>query len=571
MLRFWLAVTTFVVGLVLSAIGLVNQLDNRPVESIVATAELKTPTTYVVIPNKILSAYPGKVSVEASNAGPVFLATGRESDIVGWVGDSQYVELKMMVNVEQEKIIIGEVERSGQGELSNPAGSDMWRIEVAGNLKEKISVPEGSEIGVLVSASGVDLAPRVVKITWDLGAQSAPIAPITFIGLSLMAVGVILAIWAFLVLRKKSKARRNLRGPKRPKPPRGARRVVSQAGQGPITSRRQARGLSFAGILVPILLLGGCTPNYVNPIVSPSPADPLGVLTPVVTKDQVAKILGEITSVVDKADQDLDRESIEARVSGPALIARRAEYNILRRVENPTPPQPILAEPIQLLLPAATDTWPRSVMVVTGQDTLQMLVLRQDSARDPFKLYQYMNLLPGTQFPEVAAETVGANLVKADSKFLLMPPGDLATAVGSLLNEGPNSPWSVLVDGNNQYISDVSSVQQGLVETLSNANLTFDHRPSASDMVLLASGDGGALVAMYMIDTYTIIPKQPGDAVAITGDEAILLGTGGSATGIETRYGAMLLFHVPATGSQSRVTLLGATQQLLSSESLGTR
>jgi hypothetical protein len=128
-----------------------------------------------------------------------------------------------------------------------------------------------------------------------------------------------------------------------------------------------------------------------------------------------------------------------------------------------------------------------------------------------------------------------------------------------------------LVDGNNQYISDVSSVQAGLAETLANANLTFEHKLSSTDMVLLSSGEGGALVALYMIDTYTIIPKEPGDAVAISGDEAILLGTGGSATGIETRYGAMLLFHVPATGSDSRVTLLGATQQLLSSESLGAR
>jgi hypothetical protein len=72
-----------------------------------------------------------------------------------------------------------------------------------------------------------------------------------------------------------------------------------------------------------------------------------------------------------------------------------------------------------------------------------------------------------------------------------------------------------------------------------------------------------------MIDTYTIIPKEPGDAVSITGEEAILLGTGGSATGIETKYGAMLLFNVPASGSDERATLLGATQQLLSAITLG--
>jgi hypothetical protein len=82
----------------------------------------------------------------------------------------------------------------------------------------------------------------------------------------------------------------------------------------------------------------------------------------------------------------------------------------------------------------------------------------------------------------------------------------------------------------------------------------------------LSTVDGGALVGIYMVDTYRIIPKSRGDAVAISGDEAILLGSGGSASGIETRYGAMLLFYVPAAGSDERISLLAATQQLLTVE-----
>lgn len=210
-------------------------------------------------------------------------------------------------------------------------------------------------------------------------------------------------------------------------------------------------------------------------------------------------------------------------------------------------------------------------MVVTGGERLQMLVLRQDAPRESFKLYQYMNLLPDITFPDVAAETVGATTIKEDSKFLLIAPDDLATAVGDLLNNGLESGWSSIVDAENQYIRDVSSVQVGLAETLTNANLDFIHKISSDAPVLLASAEGGALVGLYMTDTYTIIPKQPGDAVAITGDEALLLGTGGSSTGIETRYGAMLLFHVPQAGSTQRVTLLGATQQLLTTVSLGAR
>ena len=572
-MRFWLSMTTFVVGLTLTAIGLVNQLQNQPPNVIVAQAELTIPTTYVMIPNKVLTAYPGKVSVTANNDGAVFLAAGRESDIVGWVGKAQYSETRLGVNQAKEEVVISEIERSGGGELADPRGSDLWRLEVAENFEGKISVPEGNEVGVLIAAKGIDLAPRKIMIEWDLPDQGTPIAPITMIGLGLMLVGALWSLWLFITNYRKTRITRYWNGPRRPKLQLELPKFKKQKPDPttPPTSRRQARALKFAALVLIPATLAGCTPDYENPVLSPSPSPAQDVLTPVMTKDQVKRVLEEISTVVSDADAELNRESLEARVSGPALVARRAAYNIARRTENPEPPAPLLASPIQLFLPSATDTWPRSVMVVTGEQTLTMMILRQESARDQYRLYQYMDILPGVDFPEVAAEEIGANTVKEDSKFLLMPPADLATAVGSLLNEGPDSTWSILVDGDNQYIKDVSSVQQTLAQTLSNANVTFDHKVSPDDMVLLTSGEGGALVGLYMIDTYTIIPKSPGDAVAISGQEAILLGAGGSATGIETRYGAMLLFHLPAAGSDSRARLLGATQQLLTSVSLGAR
>jgi hypothetical protein len=127
----------------------------------------------------------------------------------------------------------------------------------------------------------------------------------------------------------------------------------------------------------------------------------------------------------------------------------------------------------------------------------------------------------------------------------------------------------LLLDPDNDYIRDVSSVQRGLAETLSNANLNFAHALGDFSLVMLATADGGALVSMLMVDTYTIIPNEPGDAVAISGNEALLLGSSGSATGIETRYGSMLLFHIPSGGAEARITLLGATQQLMTAIALG--
>lgn len=568
-MRFWIALLVFVTGLVSSAIGFVNQLENQPIDVINASGSLSEPVSYVLIPNSVLTAYEGEASAFAIGDGPVFMSTGRESDIVAWLGDSKYVELRLSVNVVDEIVSLAEIQRPGTGELVDPTGADIWRTEDSSNGKLLLPFEIDNEVAILLASTGLDLAPRTVRISWDLGDVEAPVAPITLIGLWVTILGALMGVYAAIVYFRKYRSRRQKRGPKRPKPIK-SKRVFSQAGAKPPTGRRAHRTMGFISALGAVSLLTGCVPNYDNPIVSPQALEQPDELTASMTNDQLSRVLRDIARVVAAADAQLDRESLEVRVAGPALDMRRAAYGLAGKTEAADDgPAPILAGPVQLFLPSATDSWPRSALVVTGQTTLQALVLLQESPRDEYKLYQYSDLLPDIRFPEVPASSTGANSLKYDNKFLVISPPSLVEGLGNLLNAGAASPWSILIDPDNTYVSDVSSVQFGLQETLSNANLNFSHELSENPAVILANSEGGALVALYMIDTYTIIPKEPGDAVAITGDEATLLGTGGSATGIETQYGAMLLFNVPASGSEDRVTLLGATQQLLSAISLG--
>jgi hypothetical protein len=567
-MRFWLALTLFVGGLVASTVGLVNQIENTPVDRISLTERLEIQTTYLFLPASLLSAYQAPVTVEARGA-DVFIASARDVDILGWLADSPFVELRLTVNQAEEQASLIELNRSGAGELSDPRGSDTWREEFTASGTLSIEPVQDGETGLLIAASGIDLAPRLVSIEWDLPSQAVPVAPVTYVGFGLMALGSLLGIWVAFDKWQKQRARRSGTGVRRPKrrPP---RRAVSQAGPDLRRGRRAARPVAFIGAALLAGTLTGCTAEYQNPVLSPSPIPAPELITAAITKDQGIRILEQVAQVIATADENLDRESLELRVAGPALETRRFAYNLARRFEEEDrTPDPILSDPIQLFLPPATDTWPRTMVIVSGDQSPQLLILRQGSPRDVFKLYQYMSLLPEIEFPEVAAETVGASQLKQDSLFLKVSPSVLAEATGDLLNNGPNSSWAELIDPENQYIQDLSGVQRALVESLDNANLSFDHEMSDFPLVLVSTADGGALAGIYMIDTYTIIPREPGDAVAISGDEAVLLGSAGSATGIETRYGAMLLFHIPAAGSESPIRLLGATQQLLTAEILG--
>jgi hypothetical protein len=567
-MRFLLALSVFITGLVLSAVGIVNEIENRPLDAIVAAADLEKPTTYILIPNDVLTAYEGETTLIARGQDQVFVGMGRESDLVAWLNGSAYVEIGLRVNAQEERATLLEIQRAGEGQLADPNGADIFRSFETFTRTAEIKAQREPELAALVASTGLDMAPRRIQLTWNLAADSAPTAIITLIGAGLVAIGGILGLWAANNYSRKFRSSRNRRGPRRPGflSPKARRSPQSPP---PVSGRRAAR-LKFVALTAVSLTLTSCVAEYENPTLSPNPLPIADTLTPVMTRAQLERILLEIDGILTTADANLDRESLEVRVEGPALQMRRFAYNLARRTESPeNAPTPISISPIQLFLPSATDAWPRSVMVVTGDQELQLLVLRQENAREQYKLFHYIDLLPGTTFPEVAAEEVGANAIKVDNRFLFASPLLLPDLVGELLNDGPEAPASALLDPDNDYIRDVSAVQRGLAETLTNASLTFAHALGDFSLVMLATADGGALAALFMIDTYTIIPNEPGDAVAITGNEAALLGSSGSVSGIETRYGSMLLFHIPAAGSESRISLLGATQQLLTAVALG--
>ncbi len=567
-MRFWLALSVIVTGLISSALGFVNQLENRPLDAIVAAAELERPTTYVLIPNDVLTAYEGETTLIVRGDEQVFVGLGRESDLIAWLNGSPYVELSLRVRVAEEKASLIETERPGNGQLTDPVGADIFTSFETYTRTAELKLEREPEVAVLVASTGLEMAPRRIQLTWNLPEAPAPIAPITLIGLGLIAFGGLLGLWAGLDYGRKFRSKRNRSGPKRPKPKR-PRRVRSQAGPAPVSGRRAAK-MQFAVLLVGTLGLSGCVAEYENPTLNPSPLPAVDTLTPVMDRGQLERILAELDRVITNADQNLDRESIEARVDGPALQIRRFAYNLARRSEDgANAPSQIRTSPVQLFLPSATDTWPRSVMVVTGDEELQLLVLRQVNAREPYKLYHYIDLLPGAQFPEVAAESVGANIIREDNRFLNASPLLLPELVGELLDEGPRRQPAcclIRITTTSETFQRCSAVSQRLLRMRTS---DFAHALGDFSLVMLSTADGGALAALLMVDTYTIIPNEPGDAVAISGNEALLLGSAGSATGIETRYGSMLLFHIPVGGSDSRISLLGATQQLMTAVALG--
>jgi hypothetical protein len=566
-MRFLLAALLFILAISLLLLGLAQRTIWAPPDNFSVNLSVSGNEPYLVIPAEQLALMPGDPVIGGIGDGEVFVAYGQEADVLAWVGQSLHSEAV----TSDDGTAIGIRDVAGTTDLANPSGSDLWISQSLGEGYAELAIPAGGNNAVLIASDGFEPAPTRVRVAWPIESSTLVSDIFISVGFGFLTVAILLNL---LALRKMLINR----GPRRklPRAPQGPKyRPKKEKLNIPKRGRRAARS-KIALIPVGIVLtfaVSGCSLEPI-PIASPSPSEsPSETITetisPVVNISQVRKILRELQQAVAEADQSGDSSLLESRVAGPALIFRQAHYLLMTKSPDLAPPPPISGSAISITLPAASKVWPRSFMIVTEGDGAgelpQMLVMQQASPRESYKLWYNIPLLPGSEIPEVAAPEVGATPVSADSLFLKISPNQLPTVFGEVIDDGAQSEFYNLFDlAEDEYYQQISSSQKDQIEKLKRAKISFSHKLGNPNVISLTTSDSGALVAVMMTDIYLIRPTGQNAAVTVSGDEQLLLGAEGSAKGVRTQYGGMLLFYVPAATSDAKVTLLGATQSLLS-------
>jgi hypothetical protein len=393
------------------------------------------------------------------------------------------------------------------------------------------------------------------------------------VGLGLLVIAIFFNILALVKMIRNRGPRRKL-----PKAPQGPRYRPKNRGYD--LPKRGRRSASNKIALIPIsaglvLALSGCQMAE-TPQATPTPSESPTVsvvdeIQPALTEDQVSRILADIQRVVAEADASGETGLLQTRVEGPAFLFREVNYLLRSKSPEVQPLPPISTSVVSITMISKTEEWPRSLMVVTGagDELPQTLVIQQLSPREPYKLLYNMALLPGVEFPDVAAASQGAIPVEVDSLFLKVSPISLAPTYGDLIDNGPSSQFFSLFDlSTDKFYEQIAQTQKDQAENLDEATTVFSHELGDANVVSLSTSDSGAIVALMMVDNWEITPNSRNSAVTVSGDELLLLGVEGSRSGVNTRYGNMLLFYVPLESSDQKIRLLGATQSLLSIEVL---
>lgn len=575
-MRFLLAGLIFV-GASLSLIfGISHRAGWDPASEVRLSLNLAQPVPYVYLDSEFLSSYGTEPTLTARGfEGEAVVVQGREADLEAFLDDSNYSKPALRVDSDpnpetNQGADLYAVTRSGESPAPAVFGLDIFYEQEVfeGAILKPISVEPG--IGYLIGSSSSGVAASSLTFSWPQPPQDPGGEGFLIAGAAGYLLSLGLVVLELIAQSRRRGPGRRHRGPKLPKPTSPWRAVKSNAANN-TPKLRGRRALSVAVVPLLALSLSGCVAEYVDPSLSPTPIEVSDDPTASLTQGQLEKILGDLEEVLAVADQERNRELLETRVAGPALISRAAEYTLLQRSAEVTEPSVIFTAPVSLFLPARTNLFPRTAFAVTGDaanEQLQMLVLLQESPRDNYKLWYNINLLPSPEFPEVAASDVGAAPITLDNAFLKIPTDQLVTALGDVIDNGNDSSYVSLIDPNNRFVLASNQAQQSLRESLETAEISFSHELGDPVQLALGTINAGALVATFMTDSTVIRPTETGEAIAVEGAEGALLGAEGSPTGIETSYGSMLLFYVPNAQSESRVRLLGATQVLLSVDRL---
>ena len=565
-MRIIIAVAMFFLSTALLLVGIAERTIWAPEETKTMAVTIDAARPLVIVPNSILKLHSGTPVIKASGTGKVFIASGRESDLRAWVAGASKTE----IGIDSKSKKLNFVSQDGVEASADPTGSDLWRTERTGVAKVSAKVDASSEAAVLLASDGLSAAPSKLTIEWQRNYDLTPSNIFLYSGEVMLLLTLVANIFIFRSIRASRRPRRRL--PRAPQGPRS--RPKRRESSIPKRGRRVAgRNLAWLpASLVVVGLVSGCAPASTE-VAPKTDSKTTTVAKPAALQlGQIRRIVTSVAPNAKSADTAHNSAQLLPRFFGPALEMREAAYSLIKRSSKAPAVETIYASPLTLSLPAATDSWPRTLMVVTGVSKKRLptlLVLRQLTPRQQYQVWYTTTLVSGVKLPEVPAVEVGAVPVAKDSAYLAETPLNLTSIYGDVINQGSESTsFGKFALTGDSFYTQISKIQQDQIKSLTKAKLKYEHVLANDEPLALATADGGALVAIYMKDITTIKPTKRNSGITVNALEQVALGAKGSIKGVVSTYGDMLLFYVPSVGQTSKIKLLGWQAGLLKVKSL---
>lgn len=319
-----------------------------------------------------------------------------------------------------------------------------------------------------------------------------------------------------------------------------------------VARRRGAARLATACAVV--TLLAGCTTE------PPVPEADAPVVAAVVSETQELKILDRVSTVVAQADE---ASSLAARLSGPALAMREAELKVAAARGDGEALTDLTPQMQQLVLPL-DQGWPRSSYGMgvqpQGRGTPVLVAFEQASAREQYKLWGYVQLLPSVTLPRFAEAALGSPAVAADDTSLKVAPATVIEQYASVLSVDQRSQYAdgFADDDLRRFLREYGKLQVDAIEDKDGrGSFTIAYEPTEDPVKAVRTVDGGALVLGALASQETIRAEENWQLGPPTPSARALWGDAEQTNVVRIVYRDMVALYVPPAGTSAPITLVG--------------
>lgn len=331
----------------------------------------------------------------------------------------------------------------------------------------------------------------------------------------------------------------------------------------------RARTTAVVATVLATGLLAGCAEEL------PTPKPEAPVAAAVVTQTQEREILDKVAGVVDKVEKAGDADALGSRLTGPALNIREIQLDLAAARKDKEQLTDLAMQMQQVILPSDPE-WPRTSYAITVQPkdltTPVLMAFDQATARDQYKLWGWVRLLPGVTMPQFAEADLGSAAVPESDKSLKTTPEDAIKQYASVLTVDKDSKYAgnFTDDDLRAFFREYGQKQiDAINKEECGGAFKVAYEPTKDPVKAVRTADGGALVMAGMISKETITAKEEGCEIGPPSDSAqALWGDADTTNVVELNYDDIVAMYVPPKDSDDQISLVGY-EHVLSSVSNG--
>ncbi|SDD52558.1 hypothetical protein SAMN05216410_3429 [Sanguibacter gelidistatuariae] len=305
------------------------------------------------------------------------------------------------------------------------------------------------------------------------------------------------------------------------------------------------------------LLLTACSPALPEAHVDPAPSTPSVVLT----TEQDESINTAIGETLAAAAATLDPAALDARLTGPALAFRTAEFTVATATGSADAISEIPTAVQSEVLPT-TQTWPRTTFAVSERpqnlQTERLLVTEQASPREQYKLWGWIRLFPGVTLPAFPSAEIGTEAVAPDDSSLVLTPVDAVAHYADVLTNGDASPYAA------EFATDPLREQMTALRekrTASAAEIkgtyTLQFTPTDGALRMLRTADGGALVVGEITSTETLKGEESA-VISPSATEKAFIGDAAASNSLTVGRTSLVGIYIPPATAGTGASVIGS-------------